>query len=390
MRKMKFAVVSFLIAFSALLLPSCSKKAGEAEWKAEIETVDGVKTIRNPATPRYGEFAFNLVQDLAIGEEKSETSFFPNGVQLSVDAEGMIYVSDFGNRRIQVFDRNGNFVRTLGRQGQGPGEFQFPGKVLFDDQGHLLVWEGLGLIVFNRDGTFLRNVPLKLAFNWQIIGPRGTIIGRPQPNPRAEKGPKNEIVQLGQNGERLRTLAEYPLYGVVKNVVIAHWYTGDIVLCRRLEDSLYCGFSLDETIRVLDADGRLLFAFSRVEKGIPISAEEVAVTRKEGIYGMSGSSDREKGDLGLPDHRPFYSRFFSDKAGRLYVIRFKPITEKDDPAYKVDVFSKDGYFLYRMAWNFIPNEINDGYLYKVQEDENAGLCKIIRFKIANWADFKDK
>jgi hypothetical protein len=41
-----------------------------------------------------------------------------------------------------------------------------------------------------------------------------------------------------------------------------------------------------------------------------------------------------------------------------------------------------------MIWPFIPQAIRGGYLYKVQEDEEAGLFKVIRFKIANWGDFK--
>jgi hypothetical protein len=36
----------------ALVALSCSKKAAETGWKAEIEVVDGVKTVRNPETPK--------------------------------------------------------------------------------------------------------------------------------------------------------------------------------------------------------------------------------------------------------------------------------------------------------------------------------------------------
>jgi len=390
MRKMKFAVVSFLIAFSALLLPSCSKKAGEAEWKAEIETVDGVKTIRNPATPRYGEFAFNLVQDLVIGEEKDENRFFPRLIRFSVNDDGEMYISDVGNKRIQVFDRAGAFIRTLGRVGQGPGEYSYPGEIFFDEAGRPFVSSGRGLIVYEKDGTYLKNIPVKAPLNWMMIGPGGKVIGRIQPDPRADGGPKDEIVQLGSDGERSRTIAVYPVFGRGKDTLLEHWYTGMVCFCLRSRDSFYYGFSLDETIHVVDAEDRPLFAFSKTEERLPISAEEGALTKKDGIFAWYTAGDPHEADLGMPDHRPFYSRFFSDKAGRLYVVRFKPITEKDDPICKVDVFSKDGYYLYQMTWNFIPDVINDGYLYKVQEDENAGLYKVIRYKVANWADFKDK
>jgi hypothetical protein len=92
--------------------------------------------------------------------------------------------------------------------------------------------------------------------------------------------------------------------------------------------------------------------------------------------------------LGMPDHRPFFTRFYSDDLGRLYVVRFKPITEKDVASSDIDVFSKDGYYLYRMTWPFIPQVIKGGFLYEVRQDEGAGLTRITRHKIKNWADFR--
>jgi DNA-binding beta-propeller fold protein YncE len=45
---------------------------------------------------------------------------------IAVDAEDLIYVADTGNKRIQVFDPNGTIVRTIGRGGAGPAEFDEP------------------------------------------------------------------------------------------------------------------------------------------------------------------------------------------------------------------------------------------------------------------------
>jgi|GEM_PF-1308464 len=386
-KRSRIAMIIFALA-AVLVSGSCAKKSGETEWKAEVVTVNGVKTVKNPAAPRYGEFAFTLVEDLVIGEEKDEARFFPRGAQAFGDDEGTIYVMDFGNKPIQVYDREGKYVRTLGRIGQGPGEFAYPGVVLFDDENRPYVRDSRRLVGFNRDGTFRENLPLKTFLSGMILGPGGRVVGTTQPSLRTEGGPKNELIQLGPDGERLRTLAEFPVYGVSKDQILEHWYSGSVLFSRRLNDSLYFNFSLEETIHVVDADGRPLFAFSKAEDRLPISTEESTLTRKEGIFVWLGAGDPEKADLGMPDHRPFYSNFFSDEEGRLYVVRFKPITDKDDPSSKVDVFSKDGFYLYRMIWPFIPQTIRGGYLYKVQEDEEAGLFKVIRYKIANWGDFK--
>jgi hypothetical protein len=390
-KKASMAVVMAVSAMSLVLsTPSCSKKAADSAWKADIEVIDGVKTVRNPETPRYGTFAFDLVEDLAIGDEKDDAYFFPERATVNIDDEGTFYVCDFGNQRVQVYGRNGSFVRTLGRVGQGPGEYAFPSGVSLDESGNILISDARSLVAFSGDGLFLKKIPLKAFLTTMMPGPRGTIIGTTQPNPRAEGGPKNELLQLGPDGDRLRTLAEFPVYGVSKDGILKHLYTGGIYYCRRSADSLYYGFSLEYRVHVVDGDGRALLVFSKPENALPITSEEADVTREKGSFIWSGRGDARKADLGMPDHRPFFSNFLSDDVGRLYVIRFKPILERDTPARDIDVFSKDGIYLYRMTWPFVPQVIKGGCLYEARWNEDAGLTKIIRHRISNWGDFRSE
>ena len=66
---------------------------------------------------------------------------------LVTDANGDVYVAESHMNvespdlvgRISVFDRNGRFLRTIGRTGTGPGEFRTPHAVEFDSQGRLIV-----------------------------------------------------------------------------------------------------------------------------------------------------------------------------------------------------------------------------------------------------------
>jgi len=382
------ALAVVLTAGLAFVPASCSKKGGETAWKADIVTADGVRTVRNPETPRYGKFAFDLVEDLTIGDEKSEAYFFPGWVTISVDDQGTIYACDSGNRRVQVYDKTGVFVKALGRQGQGPGEYAFPSSVYLDESGNIYVNSGRALVVFDRDGLFKKNLPFKTFLSRLILGPGGTIIGTTQPNPRAEGGPKNELVQLGPDGELQRTIARFPAYGDSKDQMLHHWYTGGISFCPRSKDSLYYGFSLEYEIHAVDGEGRTLLVFSKAEKAQGITGEERDLTREKGIFAWSGMGDPKTADLGMPDHRPFFRNFISDDMGRLYVIRFRPITEKDVTTNNIDVFSKDGTYLYQMTWPFVPQVIKGGFLYEVRQDEDAGLTRIIRHRITNWGDFR--
>jgi hypothetical protein len=386
--KKGLGLIALALTANLWLATACSKSDSVAGWKAKVETIDGVRTVRNPERPRYGDFAFELAEDLAIGNEKDDAYFFPGGATVNIDDKGAFYVCDFDNRRVQVYDRNGKFVRTLGRVGQGPGEYALPSSVSLDESGNILISDARSLVAFNGDGLFLKKIPLKAFLTTMMPGPRGTIIGTTQPNSRAEGGPKNELLQLGPDGDRLRTLAEFPVYGVSKDGILRHWYTGGIRYCRRSADSLYYGFSLEYRVHVVDGDGRALLVFSKPENAMPITSEEADATREKGNFIWSGRGDARKADLGMPDHRPFFSNFLSDDVGRLYVIRFKTILERDTPARDIDVFSKDGLYLYRLAWPFIPQVIKGGFLYEVRQDEDKGLTSIIRHRITNWSDFK--
>ena len=143
-----------IIAVCLTLSFACSKTAEEPEWKATVEVIDGIKVVTNPETPKYGDFSFDLEEDLVIGDVNDEDYFFPKRVSLNVDNAGNIYVCDGGNRRVQKYDKNGLYLRTIGRRGQGPGEYMYPSGLFFDDAGNACVHDSRNLIFYVKEGVF--------------------------------------------------------------------------------------------------------------------------------------------------------------------------------------------------------------------------------------------
>jgi DNA-binding beta-propeller fold protein YncE len=60
--------------------------------------------------------------------------------------------------RISVFDKNGKFLRTIGKTGTGPGEFRTPHALAFDSQGRLIVADRHNhrIQMLTKQGKFLR------------------------------------------------------------------------------------------------------------------------------------------------------------------------------------------------------------------------------------------
>ena len=111
------------------------------------------------------------------------------------------------------------------------------------------------------------------------------------------------------------------------------------------------------------------------------------VTRKSGIWATIGTNDKTLRDGDFPEHRPFFRRIWTDDLGRIYVARGRSVLDKDAPA-EIDVFSKNGFYLYRMAWRTFPSEIKGGCLYEIRTDKDSDEYFVVRSRIKNWSAMK--
>ena len=390
MKAKGWLIIMVFLSLVLIFFSECKKRAGDIGWSANIEIVDGIKVITNPVESKYGEFDFELEEDLAIGDVNNEDYFFPRRVTLSVDNNGNIFVCDVGNRRVQKYDRDGMFMTTIGRQGQGPGEYNYPSRLFLDDDGNPCVSDSRAFLYYDKDGVFKEKVQLSGFYSRLIPGPHDTYIGSTQPNARAEKGAKTAIVQIGKDGKAIQTIAESSVsYNKGLKATVLHWYSNVAAFAQRTRDSFYYCFSRDYKINVADSNGSTIFIFRKEAEPQSITEEEKELTKKDGIYLVSGTREAEEAIV-FPDHRPYFRNISSDDEGRLYVIRFKSILEREEKMNWVDVFSKEGIYLYQMNWSFIPALIKKDYMYEVRENEETGVIKLIRHKITNWGRFKEE
>jgi DNA-binding beta-propeller fold protein YncE len=79
----------------------------------------------------------------------------PQGVAL--DKDGNVYVTDTLNDRVEIFDADGGFISTFGKNGDGPGTFARPKGIAVDGDGHIWVADEMQdrLQAFNREGQLL-------------------------------------------------------------------------------------------------------------------------------------------------------------------------------------------------------------------------------------------
>ncbi len=88
------------------------------------DTVDEVERVRNLGGRVWAD-GVTVDEDLRIGVlTGDEALMFGDVVEMAVASDGRFFVFDRQVPALRVFDASGQFVRTIGAKGRGPGEYQ--------------------------------------------------------------------------------------------------------------------------------------------------------------------------------------------------------------------------------------------------------------------------
>lgn len=96
---------------------------------------------------------------------------FRQPTDVAWDSKGNTYITDgYINSRVAKYDANGDWVKSWGERGTGPGQFRLPHAIAVDNQDRIYVGDRSNrrIQVFDADGTFLR------MFTIDVPPPPGT------------------------------------------------------------------------------------------------------------------------------------------------------------------------------------------------------------------------
>ena len=125
-----------------------------AELTVQRSDSAGVEIVVSDGSDRTLGWRFDRLFALGGADEGPESFFRMSVWRVGADARGNLFILDAEDARVVVFDEDGQFVRSMGGRGGGPGEFQMPASLSVSSEGAVAVFDFAkgSLVRFDEQG----------------------------------------------------------------------------------------------------------------------------------------------------------------------------------------------------------------------------------------------
>jgi len=347
----------------------------------KVKTIDEIKIIQNSKTPKPPRGVPSKVHfelECIVGESDDPDKSFAEVSSFVVDDNGTIYAVDFKDRKIKVFDDAGQFVRTVGKQGQGPGELDMPAGIHLLPSNELIIEDAIArkLVYFTQEGTYIKDVSMagRLALINLLLGPRGSFLGREL----KLEGQKMffEIKKLDPELKSLFSLDQIefaiPVPGSGNKINLM-----DMLSVYQFDSSgnIYYGRNIDYEIKVYTSDGKHMKSIQKEYVAQKISEEDVEDIL-ERIPNIGTIDVREMFEF--PETFPPFQFFTLDEDGRIFVRTWQKGKNKNE--FIFDVFDSEGRYIAQFPSKIDIRVWKKGKAYSYEETEE-GFNIIKRYKV---------
>ncbi len=368
----KFGIFLYIVLF----LLHCGPKQDKVERIVE----DGVEIVINHLEPyKIGsQSSFTLEEILTIDTEDDEIANLgiPDIFGFEVNSEGEIYIlraykgeGDF----IFKFNKNGEFIKSFGSQGQGPGELQNPHYIAIGHNDNLMISDLNQQILrkYNKDGVFISNIKMESGDIAVTSGPEENLLVKGSSYIRDKENAiySFNLKLLNYDLEVLQVIDKYS-FEVRPDKIKA----SDPIFCWSVShDNIYVvNENREYEIWVYDFNGKLRRKIQKQYRRIPVSANFKKKTLKQFPESMR---DQMKDVLYFPKFHPPIQNLVAGDDGLLLVSTFE---EGENPEeFMFDIFNEEGVFIGRKSLNIwiweghIWARIKAGKFYVLREKESG-------------------
>ncbi len=356
-----FFVFICMILFAIICLP----KETTTSDSPSTQKSEDVIVVSNPKTPAY-QMRIVFKEELTIGEvEGDENYMFGSGISFNTDDEGNFYVTDSYNHRIQKYNPEGKYLLTIGREGQGPGEFQSLSIPRFnkDNNIYIIDWSNRRVSFFDKDGQYLNQIRLQERFVDPYINSKGFIVADKW-NMAQESNVQRQTHLYGLFDNEFNIVAE-----LFKDEIVTPMPTGkdasalgdfiaktfsvmafrpSVIFTLAKNDFIYLGFPEKYEIIVYSPEGKPARKITRDYDPLPVNEKDkesfLKIVSEQALSSPIFPDDIKRialQKIKYPKYKPAYQSFTLMENGWLAVI----VDSVEDEYTLIDIFDQEGKYI---------------------------------------------
>ena len=340
-------------------------------------TENGIPVIYNPKQPVPPKGTPNRLiprQDLIIGQSDGDENYIFSALRsIQVDNEGNIFALDPKEDKIKEFDKYGKHLRTFGKKGPGPGEWQAPSRMHLTPDGKLAILDSGKIAFYSLQGECLSEIS---TARWRFLQMRMDSHSQIYADNLAfdNKGVSQKLLKFDPGLNLLATVAENQSDIKLPRInIMTDRFVYDIIR----GDQLAWAYTTRYEIQILNPEGKTVRKIIKDYEPIPITERDRREIIKE-RYGEEGPP--QSITLEFPTHfYPIFSIAGDDK-GWFYVRTH----EKDSKGnYFIDVFNHEGIYSARFSLPAadILSAVRQDKLYSFVYENEEGIPQVKRYHL---------
>lgn len=364
-------------------------------WTGKETSNEGVVHVTNPAAPCDGKSTLSPQEIWRAGGDEEGDVIFGVLSDVAIDAQGNLYALDSQLSTISVFDPDGKFLRTIGREGEGPGEFRRASQLFVTPENKIAVAQMMPgkIVLLAPDGKPAGDfhVPEAPDGGTQMIwdagaAGRSVVIGSGTFAQKENKLVASTSLQLLAGDGALRgTVAEHTQVNDMANMNFDEKTARRPVWAGGGDGSLYVNDAFDSyEIKYYAADAKLARVATREYQHRARNNDEMEENRPRMVI-RKGGGGGQKFDAKASQTDPDVMQMFARDDGTLWVMSSRGA--RDQPKGTIarfDVFDAKGHFMREVTVQGEGNYGDDGI--KIEGDRLVVLKGLRAAQRAMYAD----
>jgi hypothetical protein len=287
---------------------------------------------------------------------------------IDVDKYDNIYILDAATSSIKKYNSSGIFLKSFGKKGEGPGEFDVSiDFMIIDDTLYVQAITRAQMVRFNLEGNFIDRIPYVgtpgIFLEESIKSPASGVVIGYKSNVKEENGgilTGTSLLLMDNRFNEIKTLREFMYkYDPAKTQFFEEltkysYGDGKIFVAENSESQF--------KINVYDYNGKLHETINKNYIKVSYNEIELGIIEKINLVGEGGEKLKQK-----QSYKKSVNNMFYDKYGCLLVCPSIERNDSNDDQFIADVF-QDGVFLNRIVIKEL-----------VQQDFNVSLNGIVTY-----------